>query len=280
MSLSLRNLRYFCAAYEERSTVGAARVCHVTQPAISAAVAQLEEELGVRLFLRQQRGLSPTPAAQRLYRMAGKLLADSQAIAASFRDGADNPRLALRILPALSLQATRRLLRHWREQMPRLELRIVSAEEPADVELTASSCAAEGMRFVPLWEERYVLAVPDDHPLAVQDHVGLADLHRVAFVERTHCEMHAAWQQAMGRGEVVPDVRARADNEEWALGLVSAGVGVTIAPLHAATRCEGVVLRHDVAELEPYRRSVGLAFHPPATPVLESLLSGVADVGF
>ena len=76
--------------------------------------------------------------------------------------------------------------------------------------------------FVPLWEESYVLAVPEDHPLAVQETVGLADLHRVAFVERTHCELHAAWQAAMGRGEVVPEVRAQADNEAWALGPGSA----------------------------------------------------------
>lgn len=274
MSLSLRSLRYFCAAYEERSTVGAARVCHVTQPAISAAIAQLEEELGVRLFLRQQRGLAPTPAAQRLYRLGGKLLADSQAIAASFRDTAGDPPLALRILPAVSLESTRQLLRRWRRQMPRLQLTVAGPEEPADVELTSDACAAEGTNFVALWEERYVLAVPEEHPLAVQEAVGLADLHGVAFIERTHCEMHAAWQAAMGRGEVVPDVRARVDNEEWALGLVSAGVGVTIAPLHAATQREGVVLRTDVAELQQYRRSVGLAYHPPATPVLEALLAG------
>ena len=274
MSLSLRNLRYFCAAYEERSTVGAARVCHVTQPAISAAIAQLEQELGVRLFLRQQRGLAPTPAAQRLYRMGGKLLADTQAIAASFRDTADNPRLAVRLLPSLDLESTRRLLRQWRQQVPRLELSVVGPDEPADVELTSSGCAAEGTRFVPLWDESYVLAVPDDHPLAVQEGVSLADLHGVAFIERTHCEMHAAWQAAMGRGEALPQVRARVDDEEWALGLVSAGVGVTIAPLHAAAQREGVVLRIDVAELQPYRRSIGLAYHPPATAVLDALLPG------
>ena len=54
--------------------------------------------------------------------------------------------------------------------------------------------------------------------------------------------------------------------------LVSAGVGVTIAPLHAAAQREGVVLRTDVAELQPYRRSIGLAYHPPATAVLDALL--------
>jgi DNA-binding transcriptional LysR family regulator len=61
--MNLRNLRYFCAAYEAGTTVAAARQCHVTQPVISNAIAQLEEELGTRLFTRQQRGLLPTAAS-------------------------------------------------------------------------------------------------------------------------------------------------------------------------------------------------------------------------
>src|SRR5687767_12180625 len=111
--LSLRNLRYFCAAFEERSTVGAARLCFVTQPAISSAISQIEEELSVRLFLRQHRGLAPTPAAQRLYRLARKLLADTEAISASFRQGEALP-FALRVLPSLSVDHTERLLRQLR----------------------------------------------------------------------------------------------------------------------------------------------------------------------
>ena len=78
--MNLRNLRYFCSAFEAGSTVAAARLCHVTQPVISNAIAQLEEELGTQLFTRQQRGLVPTAEGVRLFRLGGKLLADAQAI--------------------------------------------------------------------------------------------------------------------------------------------------------------------------------------------------------
>jgi DNA-binding transcriptional LysR family regulator len=270
--LSLRNLRYFCAAFEERSTVGAARLCFVTQPAISAAIAQIEEELQVRLFLRQHRGLAPTPAAQRLYRLARKLLADTEAISASFKQGEALP-FALRVLPSLSVEHTERLLRQLRREIPVLALSLPDDEAPADAALTAATCADEGTEFVALWEEQYVLLVPEDHPLAVKEALEMADLHAQPFIERSHCEMSESWQAALGRGAVQPDVRARVHSEEWAQGLVAAGVGVTIAPLHAVQARPGVVVRDDCAELREVRRSIGLAFHAPATGTLALVLA-------
>ena len=51
---------------------------------------------------------------------------------------------------------------------------------------------------------------------------------------------------------------------------------MTIAPVHAVSAHEGVVLRTDVAELQGYRRRIGLAYHAPATPVLQRLLEAAA----
>jgi DNA-binding transcriptional LysR family regulator len=269
--LSLRNLRYFCAAFEERSTVAAARLCFVTQPAISAALAQIEEELTVRLFERHHRGLVPTPAAQRLYRMARKLLADTDAIAASFRAEEAVP-FTLRVLPSLSIDLTGRLLRQLRRDTPALALTLADDDALADAALTAAGCAEEGSSFEPLWEEPYVLLVPEDHPLALKDGLQMADLHRQPFIERSHCEMSDAWKQALGRDTVLPDVRARVQSEEWALGLVAAGVGVTIAPLHAAQARPGVVVRDDCPGLRDVRRRIGLAFHAPAAGTLAAVL--------
>lgn len=264
MTVNLKSLRYFCAAYETHSTVAAAKQCHVTQPVISNAIAQLEEELGVRLFTRQQRGLLPTAAGQRLFRLGGKLLADAQAVVETFQDEASHPRLSLRIHPAISIDHVQRLLRHIRREVSHLAVSVPGEGQPVDAELTASTCVPAGSTFLPLWEEQYVLVTPLDHPLAVQDAVSLADLHGVAFVERTHCELASAWHVGLSDVQVVPDVRARVQTEEWALGLVAAGVGVTIAPVHAVHRRHDVAIRTDMDALKRVRRTVGLAYvgHP------------------
>lgn len=262
--MNLRNLKYFCAAYESGSTVAAARLCHVTQPVISNAIAQLEEELGTRLFTRQQRGLSPTAAAMRLFRLGGKLLADADAIVETFQDAASHPRLSLHIHATVSVDHVQKLLRHLKRELTHLELSVQDADQVADVALTSRACAGEGRAFMPLWEEQYALLLPGDHPLAVQEDITLADLNGVAFIERTQCEMAGYWHAGLSQFKVTPDVRARVDSQEWALGLVAAGVGVTMAPLHPLDRLEGIVVRHDLAELRGALRQVGLAYEPRA----------------
>jgi DNA-binding transcriptional LysR family regulator len=270
--MNLRNLRYFCAAYEAGSTVAAARLCHVTQPVISNAIAQLEEELGARLFTRQQRGMAPTAAATRLFRLGGKLLADAHAIVETFQDAATHPRLNVRIHPSLSVARVQKLLRHLRLEMTHLEITVPDEGQPIDAELTSQGCAGEGRHFMPLWEEQYVLVVPADHPLAVKEGISLADLHGVALIERTQCELASYWHAGLGHFEIVPDVRARVLSEDWALGLVAAGVGVTIAPLHATDRRDGIVVRSDVPELQAARRVIGIACEHQAEGTLAEVL--------
>ena len=250
----------------------------MSQPAISGAIAQLEAELGQRLFLRQQRGLAATPAAQRLYPMAQRLLADAQAIGASFRPATARPLLTLQVLPSLSLALLSQWLGLLNGQIEHLALNLVEVGEPADALLTARSCAPAGMDFLPLWEEGYALLVPAGHPLAVQQQLSLQDLHGVDFIERSHCELAAAWQQALGQQDIQPQVRARAQSEEWALGLVAAGVGVTIAPLHAAREQAGLVVRRDVPALQGHSREIGLAYHGPAEGVLSQALATSAGL--
>lgn len=85
MQLSLRALAYTVAAADEGSATLAARRLHVSQPAVSAAIAQLEAQFRLQIFIRHHaRGLSPTPAGARFLAAARALLAQ----AAEFQAGA------------------------------------------------------------------------------------------------------------------------------------------------------------------------------------------------
>jgi DNA-binding transcriptional LysR family regulator len=75
MTYTLKQLRYFVAAADAGSVTGAGLVLHVSQPSISAAIAQLEERFGVALFIRHHaQGLSLTAAGRRLLGEAKSLL--------------------------------------------------------------------------------------------------------------------------------------------------------------------------------------------------------------
>ena len=71
----ISTMRSFVRVYETRSFSAAARDLNLGQPSVSKAVAQLEQELGVQLFLRSTRGLAPTDAGQQFYEHAVHTLA-------------------------------------------------------------------------------------------------------------------------------------------------------------------------------------------------------------
>ena len=83
--MKLRQLEYFCAVAEARSISAAARELHVAQPPISRQIAQLEEELGVQLFVRGSKGMALTDAGQSLYRQTQQIFQDLHRVEDSVR---------------------------------------------------------------------------------------------------------------------------------------------------------------------------------------------------
>ena len=83
--MKLRQLEYFCAVAEEKSISAAARELHVAQPPISRQISQLEEELGVQLFLRGSKGMSLTDAGQSLYQQTQQIFQDIRRVEDSVR---------------------------------------------------------------------------------------------------------------------------------------------------------------------------------------------------
>ena len=83
--MKLRQLEYFCAVAEAKSISAAARELHVAQPPISRQIAQLEEELGVQLFLRGSKGMVLTDAGQNLYQQTQQIFQDIRRVEDSVR---------------------------------------------------------------------------------------------------------------------------------------------------------------------------------------------------
>jgi DNA-binding transcriptional LysR family regulator len=81
---SVRALRYFVATADHGNVTQAAKLLHVSQPSVSLAIAQLEQTLGLRLFVRQHsRGMALTPAGRDVLREARKLLAQASDFSAT-----------------------------------------------------------------------------------------------------------------------------------------------------------------------------------------------------
>src|SRR5215831_5888260 len=74
--MDLRRLEYFLAVVEHGRVTAAAAALHVAQPSLSQAIRALERDLGVELFVRDGRGLTPTEAGRALVEPARQVLGD------------------------------------------------------------------------------------------------------------------------------------------------------------------------------------------------------------
>ncbi|MDQ0466740.1 DNA-binding transcriptional LysR family regulator [Caulobacter ginsengisoli] len=254
----LRALRYFVAAYETGSITAAARRCSISQPSITAAIQNLEAELGARLFERTRQGLAPTRDAEILHPRASALLAEAAALHREFRVRAPRT-LAIFIQPDVGLRRVAPVLRTAYELVPDLVARLVGERSAADIQVTAQGCHEADSDFLPLWTEPYAVLMPATHPLRFRSHIRLADLDGLPLIERPHCALQARFEGGLATAGFRPDIRATAADEEAVLVLVEMGVGLAIAPASHAEGASGVIVRPLAPELAT-DRTVGLAW--------------------
>lgn len=228
--MDLRILRYFLATYETGSVSAASRRCFVAQPSISAAVAHLEDELGTPLFDRHSKGVRPTDAGQRLYPLAARLIADSEAIVSSFNRGGRPQPLRLGLMRSLGAERMSNWLKRLTERIENLELTLVNPGEASDARIVTARMCLPHETFEPIWNDRYRLALPSGHPLSLKKQLTLSDLKEQPFILRAHCEATEALRQALIHQEVTIAPRAHLRTIEYSLALVAAGVGLALVP--------------------------------------------------
>lgn len=256
--IDLRALRYFVAAFEEGSVTAAARRCAISQPSITAALQGLEASLGVRLFARSRQGLAPTRDAEILHGRALGLLAEATAIEREFKARAPRT-LSIHIQPDISLRRAAPILRAAYETAPDIVTRIVADPSQADLVIAADSRLGDGMEFLPLWHEPYVVLAPAGHPIRFKTVVSPSDLEGQPMIERTQCRLQARLEAELFALGIRPDIRATTADEDAVVTLVELGVGLAIAPASHADGVAGVVTRPLAPEFAA-SRTIGLAW--------------------
>ena len=267
--MDIRELRYFAAVFRERNLTAAAKRCFISQPSISAAITNLEAELGTTLFVRHKKGMSPTTSAEQFHAVARRIIDEADAAKNLFRKPSTRNTLTLGLMRTLDMPRTIALLKPLTGNSD-VALRLVGINEAADARIISRNILKPGEHFVPLWVERYVAALPPSHPLTLKERLRTSDLAGAAMIDRCHCEQ----SEFFGRTASKRQSAAIAESEDWAMALVAAGVGIAIVP-------EGVARGHaDVAVREidvDVKRQVGLAYSA-ARPLPEALQNFIAQL--
>ncbi|MBY6224461.1 LysR family transcriptional regulator [Ferrimonas balearica] len=229
--MDLRRLRAFVAVFETGNMTAAAERCFVTQPSLSSAIKQLEEELGTELFVRHKRGVDLTDSAHQLYPLARQVLAQAEQLPKLFQSRQRRLKLGVANFHDISPSELAGFLRRAQQAEPRLELSLMDHDAPGwDARITLDVFKRPQDLFLPLWEEDYRLCVPNDHALAEQESVSIAQLDDYPFIECAACEAHQQTLSLLASAGFSVDLVAKATHKTQVRHLVEAGVGISFLP--------------------------------------------------
>ncbi len=240
--MNLRDLKYLVALADHKHFGHAAAACFVSQPTLSTQIRKLEDELGVSLVERAPRKVMLTPAGRDAADRARRIVAEVDQMKEAARRSRDPEAGTVRlgIFPTLAPYLLPHVIPHIRERFPKLELLLV--EEKSDVLLSRlrEGKLDAGLLALPvhddqlhaefLFEEPFVLAVPESHPLARREALTLEELNdqQLLLLEDGHCLREQALDVCRIAG--ASESEFRATSLETLRQMVAADVGITLLP--------------------------------------------------
>lgn len=272
--MTLRHMRIFQKIYETQSVTRAAEALHMTQPAVTRALQELEKYYGLRLFERLNRRLTVTEAGRRMYDYALHLTETFDTMEKSLRDWERQGVLRVGASVSLGCSLLPQLARTFQEEHPGVEVRVRIAngellrrdllENRLDLALLEGEENGADLMLTPFAAGEMALIVPPGHPLA---RAGGATLAQAAAYPLLLRETGSATrrfldQLLMSRGLAVQSVWESASTQAL-LSAVREGLGITLVPwaLARQTVLRGEAERCPVTDAELIRRRY-VAWHP------------------
>lgn len=261
--MELQQLRYVVEVAATSSFTRAAERCFVTQSALSHQIAALERELGRRLFIRSSRSVRLSEAgeafvghARAAVRAAEQAREDAAAV-----DGAVVGTLRIGVIPTVTAIDLPAVLMAFRGQHPqaRVELQVGNSDTlvarlrrgDLDVALLGLRDGVDpvGVASRVLSRDRLVAAVPRGHALAGAEAIRIEDLADQTFADFPAATSGRAQSDAaFTSAGVTRDVAFEADSATLILGLVEAGLAVTLLARETVARSGADVVTIDVLD--------------------------------
>ena len=250
--LKLKDLRYLVAVADTRHFGQAAARCFVSQPTLSAQLKKLEDYLGVQLIERQPRRIALTEAGAQVVARARRIIEAGDEIVALSQLQRDPlaGRLRLALLPTIGPYLLPLVAGRIRRKLPRLELLMYEYQTgpmlehlhagDIDVGILALPVPADGLIDRRLFDEPFVVALPESNPLASRKSLKSADLdgETLLLLEDGHCLRDQALDVCRN-SSVQEKQDFRATSLETLRQMVASGTGITLLPQLASSGAYG-----------------------------------------
>jgi len=238
MSLDVRDLRLVNAITEQGTLTRAGNALFLTQSALSRQLADLERRLGVTLFQRSGRRMTPTPAGERLVESGREILGAVARAEAEVRRAAESKAILRFATECYTCYHwLPRLLPEFRRRCPGVEPRIVAAatrrpvaallKGQLDLAIACSPVRDRRLELAPLFRDEFMAVAAPGHPWADRPYVtahDFADEHLLLYnLSRSESTL---FQEVLDPAGVAPRHVSRVELTEAILELVRAGLGV------------------------------------------------------
>ncbi len=262
--VELRQLQYFVKVARKEHVTQAAEELHVAQSAVSRQMHQLEQELGVDLFIQVGRNLQLTPAGKLFLTRVESILADLERSVVEVREllDPDHGEVRLGFPHSLGVNLVPSVVAEFRKEHPNVKFRfrqgkfdvLMQAVINSDVDLAFISPFPEihpEVKGELLLTEQLFAIVPPTHRFAERESIDLAELKDEPFVVfGDGYSLRPIVIEACAKAGFKPTIGFEGEETDTIRGLVAAGMGVSLLPELALL---------EVSPLQP----VKVALHSP-----------------
>jgi LysR family hydrogen peroxide-inducible transcriptional activator len=253
--MDIHHIKYFLAVCEELNFTRGAERCNVTQPALSRAVQQLEDEVGGLLFRREHNltqltdlGHLMRPRLQQIMDKLGGVKLDAKQFLTL-----EKASITLGLMCSVGPTRLSGLLAAFRERRPGITLQLsegmpsqlIERLEQGEIGLalmTADQDFPDRFDHIALYRERFLIAFPAGHRFAGMREIPMREVDGENYLRRLSCELRDKIAGQIQECGAHINVAYQSEREDWIQNMVAAGLGICFIPEFNVT-VPGVMFR-------------------------------------
>lgn len=243
INFEVLDLRAFLAVLETGSFHKAATALNLSQPALSRRIKSLEQTLGAPLLERTTRRVWPTAVGRQLQPVLGRVLDELEMAVLSFSQTGSRQagQISIACIPAAAFYFLPQVIRCFNKQHPLIRFRIHDlsgreglesvARHDTEFGINMLGAAEADFSFTPLIEDPFVLACRGDHPLTRRRSIKWSELNEFPLIGISHDSGNRTiLDNALAATKIQLNWLYEVNHLSTSLGLVEAGLGVTVLP--------------------------------------------------
>nr|WP_254223451.1 LysR family transcriptional regulator [Brevibacillus parabrevis] len=285
-------MHYFVTVSDLLSYSKAAQKLHISQPSLSNAIKNLEQEVGSPLLERNTRKIELTDAGNILYRKAILLLSQMDMLKKEMEEVKEtgSGQLIIGIIESAKHWVPK-VIRNYQEHFPSMNIKLIEVLSGQAVKdslrkyhthllITNQSIQEDDLETIPLYIENLVLVLHRSHPLAQQESVSLKEVVAEPFIISTEgFQTRENILSAFAMEDVEPRIKFEIERFETALSLIRENLGITIIPENYLAGVSDPSIVRKKIDSSFLQRTVFLAYlkNRYLTPAVRAFLAGIQE---